>query len=308
MREYRPVISRAAVWILAVGLVAACSSTPSTDSTGTSSSAAAPSSPSSPSPSAPTPGLPRPQHVLVVVFENHGFGSVLGSPDAPYLTSLAATGTTLTDAHGVRHPSEPNYLALFSGATQGVADDACPLSFATPNLAAQLLDAGRTFTGYSEGLPAAGSTVCSAGDYARKHVPWADFPALPAAVNQPLSALPADFGRLPTVSFVIPNLCSDMHDCPVAAGDAWAKAHLAGYVAWARTHDSLLVVTFDEDDDTAANHIPTFLVGPMVLAGTSGQRTDHYRVLRTIEAMYGLAPLGEAAGTTPLAGIWTTGR
>jgi acid phosphatase len=181
------------------------------------------------------------------------------------------------------------------------------LSFPTPNLASQLLAAGATFTGYSEDLPAAGSTVCSAGSYARKHNPWVDFPALPARVNQPLSALPTDFATLPTVSFVIPNLCSDMHDCPVATGDAWAQAHLAGYVSWARTHDSLLVVTFDEDDNSPSNHIPTFLVGPMVRAGTSAQRTDHYRVLRTIEAMYGLEPLGSAAGTTPLTGIWTTG-
>jgi acid phosphatase len=246
--------------------------------------------------------------VLVVVFENHAFSSVLGAPDAPYLNALAATGATLTDAHGVRHPSEPNYLALFSGSTQGVTNDACPLSFTTPNLATQLLAAGRTFAGYSEDLPTVGSSVCSAGNYARKHNPWVDFPALPAAVNQPLSSLPTDFAKLPTVSFVIPNLCSDMHSCPVAAGDAWAKAHLAGYVSWAHTHDSLLLVTFDEDDNTADNHIATFLVGPMVAAGTSAQRTDHYRVLRTIEAMYGLAPLGAAADTTPLAGIWTSGR
>ena len=299
-------ISRAAVLILTLGVLAACTSSPSADSAGTPSSAAASSSGSgAPPSSAPVPGLPTPQHVLVVVFENHGFGSVLGSPDAPYLNSLATSGTTLTDSHGVRHPSEPNYLALFSGSTQGVTSDACPLSFTTPNLAAQLLAAGRTFTGYSEDLPAAGSTVCSAGNYARKHSPWVDFPALPASVNQPLSALPTDLAQLPTVSFVIPNLCSDMHNCSVATGDAWAKQHLASYAAWARTHDSLLVVTFDEDDDTAANHIPTVLVGPMVRPGSSGQRTDHYRVLRTIEAMYGLAPLGAAAGTTPLTGIWT---
>jgi acid phosphatase len=314
--EDRRVISstvRAAALFVAVGLAAACSSPPASSAAAPSSepasSAAASSAASSPLPTANggPAGLPTPQHVLVVVFENHAFGSVLGAPAAPYLTALAASGTTLTDAHGVRHPSEPNYLALFSGSTQGVTNDACPLSFATPNLAAQLLAAGHTFVGYSEDLPAEGSTVCSAGSYARKHNPWVDFPALPSAVNQPLTALPTDFAQLPTVSFVIPNLCSDMHDCPVATGDAWAKAHLAAYASWARTHDSLLVVTFDEDDNTAANHIATFLVGPMVRAGTSAQRTDHYRVLRTIEAMYGLTPLGSAADRPPLTGIWTSG-
>ena len=184
--------ARAAATLAAVGLLAACSSAPSAAPGDASSSSAASSLPVSstsaaPTTSAPAAGLPTPQHVVVVVFENHAFGSVLGAPDAPYLTALAGSGTTLTDAHGVRHPSQPNYLALFSGSTQGVVSDRCPLSFRAQNLAAQLRAAGRTFAGYSEDLPAAGSTVCSAGSYARKHNPWVDFPALPAAVNQPPS-------------------------------------------------------------------------------------------------------------------------
>ena len=251
--------------------------------------------------------LPVPEHVMVVVFENEDAGAVIGAPEAPYLTSLAAAGATLTDAHGETHPSQPNYLALFSGATQGVVDDSCPLTFDGPNLAAQLLAAGRTFVGYSEGLPAAGDTSCRAGRYARKHNPWVDFPALPSAVNQPYSALPADYAALPTVAFVVPDLCHDMHDCGVAAGDAWARQHLAPYVDWARSHDSLLMVTFDEDSGSAENLIPTFLVGPMVAPGTSAQRTDHYTLLRTLEDMYGLPPLGAAADRVPLSGIWTAG-
>ena len=135
--------ARAAATLAAVGLLAACSSAPSAAPGDASSSSAASSLPVSstsaaPTTSAPAAGLPTPQHVVVVVFENHAFGSVLGAPDAPYLTALAGSGTTLTDAHGVRHPSQPNYLALFSGSTQGVVSDRCPLSFTAPNLAAQL--------------------------------------------------------------------------------------------------------------------------------------------------------------------------
>jgi acid phosphatase len=244
---------------------------------------------------------------MVVIFENKASGSVIGSARAPYLTSLSAEGAFFTDAHGVTHPSQPNYLALFSGSTQGVTGDSCPLTFSAPNLAAQLLKAGRTFVGYSEDLPAPGSTVCNAGPYARRHVPWADFPALPPSVNQPYSALPADLANLPTVAFVVPNLCDDMHDCGVAAGDDWAKAHLLRYVAWARTHNSLLVVTFDEDEGTVGNHIATLLVGPMVTPGPSSQRIDHYSVLRTLEEMYGLAPIGAAATAQPITGVWSQG-
>jgi phosphatidylinositol-3-phosphatase len=185
-----------------------------------------------------------------------------------------------------------------------VTDDSCPRSFRAPTLVGQLQDSGRTFAAYSEDLPTAGFVGCSAGGYARKHAPWTDFPALPSSVNQPYSALPADLGRLPTVAFVVPNLCDDMHDCSVATGDVWARGHLAGYVSWAREHDSLLVVTFDEDDGGSANRIPTFLVGPMVRAGTSDQRIDHYSVLRTLEDMYGLPPLGKAAAAAPITGVW----
>jgi phosphatidylinositol-3-phosphatase len=295
-----------AVAVLALSMLTACSSATPAAAPSTSSSARS----SSPSSSAPAgraaAGLPTPDHVMVVVFENEDAENVVGGSQAPYLTSLAGQGMTLTDAHGVRHPSQPNYLALFSGSTQGVTDDSCPLSFTGGNLAAQLAAAGRTFVGYSEDLPGAGYTGCHTGRYARKHNPWADFPALPASVNQPYAALPRDLADLPTVSFVVPNLCNDMHDCGVPAGDRWAKAQLPRYVTWAQQHNSLLVVTFDEDNGSSANHIATVLVGPMVRTGTSAQRVDHYDVLRTLEDMYGLPPLGEAAAAAPLTGIWTT--
>jgi hypothetical protein len=249
--------------------------------------------------------VPTPDHVLLVVFENKNAQSVLDTPAAPYLTSLARSGANFTDAHGVTHPSQPNYVALFSGATKGLTDDSCPESLTGENLAGQLLAAGKTFVGYSEDLPRAGATDCKAGEYRRKHNPWVDFADLPADINQPYTALPTDYAELPTVSFVVPDLCHDMHNCDVATGDQWAREHLAPYVAWAGTHNSLLVVTFDESEGGSAdNHIATFLVGPMVHAGNRSQQIDHYSVLRTIEEMYGLAPLGQAGNRPPISGVW----
>ena len=90
--------------------------------------------------------------------ENHAYGEVIGSPQAPYLNRLARQGALFTDSRAITHPSEPNYLALFSGSTQGVSDDSCPHQFSAPNLGSELIAAGRTFTGYSESLPAAGSS------------------------------------------------------------------------------------------------------------------------------------------------------
>jgi arylsulfatase A-like enzyme len=302
---------RLGIAVAGLTLVAACTSGSGQDSG--QDGAAASAATSSGAAAAPAPGsagaVPRPDHVMVVVFENESANDVLGSSDARYLTSLAESGATFTDAHAETHPSQPNYLALFSGSTQGVTDDHCLDELPGDNLGSQLLDAGLSFGGWSEGMPKAGYTGCETRDYARKHNPWVNFSNLPASVNQPLSAMPADYAQLPTVSFVIPDLCNDMHDCGVAAGDDWAKKFLTPYVSWAGQHNSLLLVTFDEDDGSTDNHIPTFLVGAGVQATSTDERIDHYDMLRTLEEMYGLPPLGKAADGQAITDVWsTTGR
>jgi len=253
------------------------------------------------------PAMPRPDHVLVVVMENKDPGEVLNSRQAPYLTALAKEGASFTNAHAETHPSQPNYIALFSGSTQGVTDNDCGHAIAQPNLGSELIAAGHTFAGYAEALPQAGSTVCTAGRYARKHSPWVNFTNLPrTTTNLPASAL-TSWDSLPTVAFLTPDLCHDMHDCPVSAGDAWAKQTLGSYLAWANTHNSLLVLTFDESEaHTAGNPIATVFAGPMIAPGAYATRIDHYSILRTIQDMYGLAALGHSADATAITGVWRT--
>jgi phosphatidylinositol-3-phosphatase len=237
--------------------------------------------------------------------ENHAYNQVIGSGHAPYINGLARRGALLTASYAVSHPSEPNYLALFSGSTQGVSDDSCPHRFSTPNLGSELIAAHLSFAGYSEGLPATGSYTCSTGNYTRKHVPWINFTNVPASDSKPFSSFPAGhYGRLPTVSFVIPDLCHDMHDCSVSVGDSWLRSHIGGYATWARTHDSLLIVTWDEDDSGAGNHIATIFAGQMVRPGSYRMRITHYSVLRTFEQLYHLRPDAHAAGTAPIGGVW----
>ncbi len=249
--------------------------------------------------------VPRPDHVVILVLENHSISNILANPDAPYINSLATTGANMTQSFAETHPSQPNYIALFSGSTQGVTDDSCPHTFAGANLGSQALAAGLGFTGYSEGLPSVGYTGCTSGRYARKHNPWVNFSNVPAASNQPFTSFPTDYSTLPTVSFVIPNLDHDMHDGTIAQGDTWLHDNLDGYVQWAKTHNSLLVLTFDEDDNTPANQIPTVIVGERVQPGQYSEHIDHYDVLRTIEDGYGLPALGNAATASPILDIWT---
>lgn len=248
--------------------------------------------------------LPLPSHIVVVMEENHSYSEIIGSSQAPYINTLASEGALFTSSYGVGHPSEPNYLAIFSGSTQGVTGDNCPLTFSVSNLGAELITAKKTFTGYSEGLPSVGSKVCTSGEYARKHVPWTDFSDLASTVNQPFTAFPTNYANLPTVSFVIPDLLDDMHDGTIQQGDTWLNRHLSGYVNWAKTNNSLLIVTWDEDDNSAGNHIATIFVGPMVKPGKYSEKISHYNVLRTIEAIYGVPYLGKAASVTTITDVW----
>ncbi|MFI5676605.1 alkaline phosphatase family protein [Streptomyces cellulosae] len=253
--------------------------------------------------------LPTPDHVVVVVMENHAYSQVIGSSSAPYLNNtLKAGGANLTQSYGLTHPSEPNYYMLFSGSNQGRTDDSCVSvgSINKPNLASELIAAGKTWASYNESLPSQGSTTCSSGNYAQKHNPWFGFSNVPTSTAKTFAQFPTDYTTLPKVSFVVPNLCSDMHDCSVSTGDTWIKNNLGAYATWAKTHNSVLAVTFDEDNKLSGNRIPTVLYGQHVAAGSSSATTyNHYNVLRTVEDLAGLtAHAGNAASASDITGIW----
>lgn len=257
--------------------------------------------------------LPRPDHIVVVIEENHAFAQIIDSPTAPYLNELIRNGALLTNSYGITHPSQPNYIALFAGSTEGIIANNCPLVLTAPNLRSTLAQVGRSFVGYSEDLPAVGSTDCIVASYVRKHNPWVNWQSspinqVPSSENRPFSDFPTDFSALPTLSIIVPNQQNDMHDGKdpdrIQRADQWLKAHLSHYVQWAETHNSLLIVTWDEDDGKSENHIPMILVGPMVRRGRYDERIDHYGLVRTIAEMYGAQPIGLSRQARPLTTIW----
>src|SRR4051794_28836478 len=105
--------------------------------------------------------LPTPDHVVIVIEENHSAQSILGNAGAPFINNLATSGLSFDNFYAIAHPSQPNYLQLFSGSNQGVLTDDTPASglpFTTPNLAASLVGAGYSFGGYSQSQPSVGFT------------------------------------------------------------------------------------------------------------------------------------------------------
>jgi Phosphoesterase family/FG-GAP-like repeat len=224
---------------------------------------------------------PRFDHIVVVVEENHAYGEVIGNPQAPYLNGLAAGGALLTNYRAVTHPSQPNYFALYAGSTFGV-QDSLPHAEPGPTLAGVLQANGERFLGYVDpGSPA-------------RHNPWESFPE-GFSVERGFAAFPTDFSLLPDVAFVIPNLDHDMHDGTVAQADQWLADHLGAYARWAPTHNSLLVVVWDEDDGSAGNRVPAILVGADVVPGSYGGAYTHYDLLSTVLAASGLTGPNEAA-------------
>jgi hypothetical protein len=255
------------------------------------------------------PRLPRPDHVVIVIEKSCGFSRIIGNPAAPYLNALARRGALLSQSYAVARASQPNHLALFSGSTQDTNDDSCPRTFPGDNLASRLIQAGYTFETYSESLPAPGYAGCVYGNYRRTHNPAVNWQGVnvPADTNLPLSRFPSNYALLPTVTLVVPNHENNMHAGDAQAisrGDAWLRANLDGYVRWARSHKSLLIVTCDQDDGSENNRIPTLFVGPMVQSGVYSARIDHYSTLRTILDMYALPALGDSATARPIKEIW----
>lgn len=281
--------------------------------------------------------VPKPNHVVIVIFENHSFEQIINkSQETNYFNELAngSSSALFTNSHGMTHPSQPNYLFLFSGRDQHVKDDEMPKDkFKTPNLAASLLSIDSSFKTYSEDLPYVGfdgkKDDTDDHKYVRKHNPAANWMwdknsgsshenQIPDSLNQPFSVFKSmsensDFSKLPTVSFVIPNLENDMHGGnwwetfkhlsheedkeAQQTGNNWLRQNIKPYADWAIKNNSLLIITFDEDNylplpfaKHTKNQIPTIFVGQMVKPDKYSERITHCNVLATLLKMYNLSP------------------
>ncbi len=259
--------------------------------------------------------LPVPDHIVICIMENKGYPQIIDSfAIAPYINSLAndPMGALFTQSYGLDRPSQPNYLDLFSGSNQGITSNSLPPShFTTPNLARELLDIGKTFVTYSENLPYTGSDTVRNGDYERKHNPVANWMGtginqVPDTCNQPFTNFPTDYNLLPTVSYVVPDQANDMHNGTINVGDTWVANNMDAYVQWAKTNNSLFILTFDEDNRAYNNHIVTIFIGPMVRGGQYSKYMNHFSLLRTIEDIYNTGHAGHSGEIESVKECWNS--
>jgi hypothetical protein len=263
-----------------------------------------------------------PSHIAVIVFENHEVGAILDpTSTAPYFRSLATSSVNLTNLYATSHPSLPNYLALTSGSTHGITSDCTTCFVHTRNIVDQLEHAGISWKAYMESIPGPCSSEPYAGLYALKHDPFMYYDDVRNNTDRcnkvvPFDQLGTDLSAhaLPRFTWITPNLCHDMHDCPVATGDRFLHAWVPRIVGGLGS-DGILIVLFDEggtsagccSGQAAGGHIAGIITGPGArLRATIGTRVDQYSVLKLIEDVWGLPEMGSAASAPAIQGWQVT--
>jgi len=265
----------------------------------------------------PSSLVPDFQHIVIIMFENKEFGSVIENPLMSTYNKLAHEYTLLTQYYAIRHPSLPNYIALMGGDTFGIDSNCRDCFVAAPSLPDLIEESGRSWKTYQEDMPEP-CFLGDKGDYAQKHNPFIYFDPIRldrARCEQsvvPLTALPTDIAAnsLPNFLFIKPNICNDSHSCKLDITDAWLTNQLATLIpALDATGESyLLVMLFEEGQgnhtccglpEPGGGRVAVVLYSPLVKNGFEDPTPyTHYSLLKTISEAWGLQYLGHAADDT----------
>lgn len=262
----------------------------------------------------PEPLVPNFDHIVILIFENKEFGTVIGNPEMPIYNQLAEDYTLLTQFYAVIHPSLPNYIAMMGGDTFGIDRNCDGCFINAPSLPDLIEASGRTWKTYQEDMPEP-CYIGNKGEYVQKHNPFVYFDAirLDAARCErsvvPLTKLQTDIeaGTLPNFIFITPNLCNSAHDCSLDVADEWLGRTLSQLVPALDAEGSnyLVVLTWDEGQgdhsccglpEKAGGRIPVVLISPLVKNNFQDiSPYTHYSLLKTIANAWGLPYLGHAA-------------
>jgi acid phosphatase len=263
--------------------------------------------------------------VFIVLEENHSFSDVIGNSSMPYLNGLASANGLATQYYADAHPSLPNYFMLTVGegtSITGTEGDAYSGIVTADNVVRALTTAGKTWKSYAESLPSAGYLGGDDGDYLQHHNPVVYLSDVQNSSSQaanvvPFTQMAADMAsnNLPDYAFIVPNVNDDAHNCPVgmttctsdqmlAAADQWLSTNIAPLLANSAFQNSLLIVVFDEAEDSDTEHgggqVAAVLVSALVKTGyQSTTLYQHESTLRLMMEGLGVTDFPGAAATAP---------
>lgn len=253
--------------------------------------------------------VPRSNHVVVVVEENHSYSSVIGNSAMPYLNSLASHYALATQYYANTHPSIGNYFQISAGRII-TNNDGFTSTVTADNMVRHMLSAARTWKSYAEGLPSVGYIGGDTGSYTEHHNPFSYFSDVRNSSVERLNLVPAsrfltdvNNHTLPQFSFLVPDNANNGHNGSLAQADSWLKAHVAPLLSsTAFQQDGILIILFDESfsSDTAhgGGHVAAVVVGPRVKRGyRSTLFYQHQSVLRTALQALGVSSYPGAAST-----------
>ena len=114
--------------------------------------------------------------------------------------------------------------------------------------------------------------------------------------------LPDLAGGLPAFSLITPDICNDMHDCPVATGDKWLQGVVSAITASPTYREGRTAVFIVFDESEGGGTTPFIAIAPTIVPGTvAGIELDHYALLAFAEDALGITTrLGKAASAASM--------
>lgn len=261
--------------------------------------------------------------LVVIVEENQPYGNIVGNRAAPYLNQLIAKGELFTNYTAVAPTSFPNYLAMTSGLTSAQSPP-------SPNIF-QAIDGSHgalTWKEFMESAPgncASGNSALIPGTsvplYTADHDPaYAYRAGITCSTNDvPMTTSTFKPASLPSLSYIVPNQCDDMHTLPgsgqacpaffgsnsgadeIRMGDNWLASVVPSLLAQPNV---TVAITWDEGSGstTPPQHIMALALGAGGTPGSSdGAAYSHYSLEAGLYRYFGLGAVpNNGATATPL--------
>lgn len=258
---------------------------------------------STPASSAPATDAPtvKPSKIAVLIFENHSFSQVAKSP---FFKAMGAKYGLATNMKACTHPSQPNYICVAGGSTRGISTNSQSKKISGASIMGKTIKAGRTATVFAQSMRSDNCRLSQLGYYHPRHGFWPLFVDERALCEQHMIGYDKIKqriidGTLSNMNLIVPNNCSNAHDCSLSTADKWARTETERLMAGPdyQAGELVIVLTWDEDDHNEGNRIHTVVIHPSL---------DHVVVSKSLNLISLHRTLARFGNVEPIGSKWTS--